>query len=227
MRPGVVEVTGVSDSPPVPWKVAIEIDAVGVLPSARGKAVGVHVRQDPQGDATRCPVGFEVPGDGKASAFVTVDAPDDEHPRSARRTQLHPSNGPALDRRSQHERPPEEAGAARCRPHVRRTTGPGGPGRLVVVEVRHRLHPERHRHRQPHQPARRHRLRQRLVLCVLAIGQQARGALGELLPGIGQRQPPRGAVEQPRAQPLFQPADGFRHRGLGQRQLGGGRRKRP
>jgi hypothetical protein len=60
---------------------------------------------------------------------------------------------------------------------------------------RHRFHPERHGHREAHQPARRHRLRQRLVLRRLAIEQQARRALGQFLPGIGQGQPPRGAVE--------------------------------
>ena len=53
------------------------------------------------------------------------------------------------------------------------------------------------------------------------------GALGQFLPGIGQRQPPRGAVEQPRAEPLLQPADRLRHRGLGQRQFGRGCCKRP
>ena len=61
---------------------------------------------------------------------------------------------------------------------------------------------------------------QRLVLRRLAIGQQPRRALGQFLSGIGQRQPPRGAVEQPRAQPLLQPADRLGHRGLGQRQFG-------
>jgi hypothetical protein len=60
---------------------------------------------------------------------------------------------------------------------------------------RHRFHPERHRHREAHQPARRHRLRQRLALRRLAIEQQARRAPGQLLPGIGQGEAPRGAVE--------------------------------
>jgi hypothetical protein len=80
---------------------------------------------------------------------------------------------------------------------------------------RHRLDPERHRHCETHQPARRHRLRQRLVLRRLAIGKQARRARGQLLPGIGQGEPPRGAVEQPGAEPLLQPADRLRDRRLG------------
>jgi hypothetical protein len=50
-------------------------------------------------------------------------------------------------------------------------------------------------------------LRQRFVLGVLAVGEQPCGALGQPLPGISQRQPSRGTVEQPRAQPLLQPAD--------------------
>ena len=51
------------------------------------------------------------------------------------------------------------------------------------------------------------------------------GALGELLPGIGQRQPARGAVEQPGAEPLLQPADRLGDGRLRQRELGRRARK--
>ena len=47
----------------------------------------------------------------------------------------------------------------------------------------------------------------------------------QVLAGVGQRQPPRGAVEQPRAEPLLQPGDRLGDRGLGQLEVLGGQRK--
>ena len=40
-------------------------------------------------------------------------------------------------------------------------------------------------------------------------------ALGQFVAGVGQGKPPRGAVEQPGAQPRLQPGDGLRYRRLG------------
>ena len=88
------------------------------------------------------------------------------------------------------------------------------------------LDAEGHGHREPDQAAGRDRLRQRLVFRGLAIREEARGALRQFLSGIGQGQPPRGAVEQPCAEPALQPGDCFRDRGLGERQFGRGRRER-
>jgi hypothetical protein len=80
-------------------------------------------------------------------------------------------------------------------------------------------HAKTHGHRELDQPARHRRLRKRLILGGFAVGQQPRGALSELLPGIGQRETARGAVEQPRAEPLLEPSDRLGDGRLRQREL--------
>jgi hypothetical protein len=62
-------------------------------------------------------------------------------------------------------------------------------------------------------------LRQRGVLGGFAVDQNLRGATRELPSGVGERKPPRSAVDEPRAQSRFDPADGFRDGGFGKFQL--------
>ena len=65
-----------------------------------------------------------------------------------------------------------------------------------------------------------------LALGCLAFGKDARGAIEQELACVGERQPARSAIEQPRAEPLLQPGDSLRHRGLGKLEILGGERKR-
>jgi hypothetical protein len=66
-------------------------------------------------------------------------------------------------------------------------------------------------------------LRQCGVLGCFALGENVRRAACELPSGVGECEPPRRAVDEPRAQPRLDPADGFRDGGFGQLQL----RRRP
>jgi hypothetical protein len=54
--------------------------------------------------------------------------------------------------------------------------------------------------------ARRRGVGDPLALSQFALGQDVGGAFRELFAGLGQRQPPRCAVEQSNAKPGFQPA---------------------
>lgn len=65
----------------------------------------------------------------------------------------------------------------------------------------------------------------RLAFRGLPFSEDASGAVLEALACVGQSQPPRGAIEQPRAEPLLQPRDRLGDRCLGQFELLGGERK--
>jgi hypothetical protein len=115
-------------------------------------------------------------------------------------------------------------------PHSRRAISEESGSRAIGFQKlrqqrRHVLDAEGHGHREPHQPARRGRLRQRLILGGFAIGKQARRALGQSLSGIGEREAARGAVEQPCAEPLLEPADRLGDGRLRQRQFACRRRE--
>jgi hypothetical protein len=53
-------------------------------------------------------------------------------------------------------------------------------------------------------------LRQCGILGCFAVSEDVRGATCELPSGVGECEPPRRAVDEPRAQPRLDPADGFR-----------------
>ena len=80
-------------------------------------------------------------------------------------------------------------------------------------------HPEGHGCGQPHQPARHRCSRQCGVLGCFALGENVRSPACELPSGVGQGETPRCAVDEPRAQPRLNPADGFRDGGFGKLQL--------
>jgi hypothetical protein len=82
-------------------------------------------------------------------------------------------------------------------------------GKELRQDRRHLFEAERHGHGEAHEPARGCRLSVGLAFGCLALGKDARGAIQEELACVGKRQPARGAIEQPRAQPLFQPGDGL------------------
>ncbi len=84
---------------------------------------------------------------------------------------------------------------------------------------------EGHRRCESHDAAYRHRLCQGFVLCRFALGQNVRGASGELPSGVGQGEPPRRAVEQPGPQPGLDPADRLRDGRLRQIERAGRRRE--
>lgn len=79
---------------------------------------------------------------------------------------------------------------------------------------------------QTHEPARARRLSQSFALRCFTFGENAGGAVRQEPAGIGQRKPARGPVEEPRAQPLLQPADRFGNRGLGESEILGRPNKR-
>jgi hypothetical protein len=62
-------------------------------------------------------------------------------------------------------------------------------------------------------------LRQCGVLGCFAFGQNVGGAACELPTGVGQGESPRRAVDEPRAQPRLNPADGLGDGRLGKLQL--------
>ena len=82
-------------------------------------------------------------------------------------------------------------------------------GKKLRQERRHLPEAEGHRHGEAHEPARGRRLGVGLAFGGLAFGKDARGAIQEELARVGQRQPARGAIEQPGAEPLLQPGDGL------------------
>ena len=82
-------------------------------------------------------------------------------------------------------------------------------GKKLRQERRHFPETEGHRHGEAHEPARARRLGMGLAFGGLAFGKDARGAIKQELAGVGERQPARGAIEQPRAEPLLQPGDGL------------------
>src|SRR5260221_5834545 len=65
---------------PAPGEVAVQVDAVGVLASARGDAVGIEVFDHPQQGLLRSRPGLETAGDGRSRPLVPVEATDDEKP---------------------------------------------------------------------------------------------------------------------------------------------------
>ena len=76
----------------------------------------------------------------------------------------------------------------------------------------------------PAQQSTRHRcLRECSVLGCFALCENVCSTAYELPSGIGERELPRGAVDEPRAEPPLDPADGFRDGGFGNIQL----RRRP
>ena len=98
-------------------------------------------------------------------------------------------------------------------------------GKKLRQQRRHRPEAEGHRHGKTHEPARGRRLGMGLALRGLALGKNARGTIQQELPRVGQRHAARGAIEQPRAEPLLEPGDSLRYRGLGKLEILGGSRK--
>jgi hypothetical protein len=62
-------------------------------------------------------------------------------------------------------------------------------------------------------------LRQSGVLGCFAFGENVRSATGELPSGIGQGEASRSAVDEPRAEPFLDPADGLGDGCFGKLQL--------
>ena len=73
----------VGDPLPAIGEVAVEVDAIGVLPGVGGGAVRVHLGHDPELDAGRDRLAAERRGDRQTRALVPVDAADHEN-RAAR-----------------------------------------------------------------------------------------------------------------------------------------------
>jgi hypothetical protein len=77
-RAGILLIARSSSGTPAVGKVAIEIDAAGVLACVGGGPVGVQVIQDPQIDAPRDGHGVQATGNGDPRALVPMDATHDE-----------------------------------------------------------------------------------------------------------------------------------------------------
>jgi hypothetical protein len=63
---------------PVPREVPVQIHTVGVLPRARGDAVGVQVGDDPEQHPGGGGAMYKSVGDGDTGRLVPVEATDDE-----------------------------------------------------------------------------------------------------------------------------------------------------
>src|SRR5713226_5209228 len=92
-----------TDACPVRREVAVQVDAVGVLPRVASVAVGIQVRDQPEVE-TGMPA-LQESDDRRSRAFVAVDAADDEHLLRARRiADLVRAQRPPEDAVTDHER---------------------------------------------------------------------------------------------------------------------------
>ena len=100
-------------------------------------------------------------------------------------------------------------------------------GGQEIDEMRRHMHaPEGGRRRDPQEPPRRRGAPRHPGLRLVDRGEDGDDALVEALARFGQRQLPRRALQQPRAQPLLQALDPLRHDGRRKPELAARRRHR-
>ena len=78
VRSGLMKIAESSCSPPVPGKVAVQVDAAAVLARTGSKAVRVQVLEEPEPGVPLWLCVLEPPGNGDSRALVTVNAANDE-----------------------------------------------------------------------------------------------------------------------------------------------------